>query len=244
MHLNQKYPYVVLAGYLAREEQWEVFNDEWSEALRLSELDTFHMTDFLAAKVRPYSHWSENDADKNIERFISIITRHRLRGFCLQVSWDDYCELLSVPVQKKIVKHPYVALFDLGVRKLLDRLYWLPSELKEEGLAMFFAKNQYSNRADARYRAIRKTHRAGQFLAEHAVFAQTKDFLPLQAADILANVSRSFVRNKLHQTEWSPKLESCLKRLCSYRAVTFQHITRRMLEDAERDHGQRLTFSR
>lgn len=240
MHRNQQFPYVVIAGYFAIEEQWKIFNGEWSKALRACGLDEFHMTEFLAAKNAPYCDWSEKEADTNLDRFISIIVRHRLRGFCVQVSWDDYSDLLSVPVQKKIVKHPYVALFDRAVNRLLDRLYWLPSELGREKLAMFFGRTPLWSKADVRYKAIKRTHKAGEYLVEPAVFASTKEFLPLQAADILANISRSFVRNRFHQTEWRLTLETSLKRLVSYNQVTFERVTRRMLEKTERVFSERL----
>jgi Protein of unknown function (DUF3800) len=242
MHQNQKYPYVVLAGYFATEKQWKSVNRQWSMALRCYRLECFHTTDFFAAKIPPYSEWSENEANACLDKFVSIIVNHRLRGFSAQVSWDDYEELLSLPVKKKIVKHPYIALFDYTIRRLLDRLYWLPSELRTEKMAMFFGQTHLWSKADARYKAIKKTHVAGEFLVDPAVFAdpKKKEFLPLQAADILANGTRSFVRNKYHNTEWSVEQENTLRRLASYHGVAFQRVTRDMLEKTERLHGEAL----
>ena len=44
-------PYVVAAGFVATEQQWQNFKPRWETALKKYGLgDTFHMTDFMSEK--------------------------------------------------------------------------------------------------------------------------------------------------------------------------------------------------
>jgi hypothetical protein len=159
MHDNQEFPYVVLAGYFAVEEQWKIFNHQWSRALRECELDEFHMTDFLLGEKEPYCNWRAEEAWSKLDEFVSIIVKHQLRGFCHQVSWTDYATILSEQIRHRVIKHPYLALFDRAIRRLLDRLHWLPSELHTQKLSMFFERNSLKGKAEARFEVIRNFKR-------------------------------------------------------------------------------------
>jgi hypothetical protein len=106
MHTNQDFPYVVIAGYFATEEIWRAFNADWCEALRDMKLDEFHMTKFLGGMEQPYRDWSEKDAERNIQRLISIITGHQLRGFANQVSRTEYNNVLSEQIRHRVLKGP------------------------------------------------------------------------------------------------------------------------------------------
>jgi hypothetical protein len=201
MHTNGLYPWVIFAGYVASEKQWKGFNKRWSKALKKYGLPNgFHMTDFQAANISPYSDWSDKERQANLDRFIRIIEHYKFQGFSFQLSWTDYNRVLSEPVRRKMIKHPYLALFDYAIRSLLNRLYWLPSTLKKERLLMVFGQTAFSGKAAYRYELIRQKHVAGKYLVAPPIFksAADKNFLPLQASDILANVTRAFVRNKFH----------------------------------------------
>ncbi len=247
MHTNQDFPYVVIAGYFATEEIWRGFNAEWCEALRGMELDEFHMTKFLGGTDRPYCEWSEKDNERNIHRLISIITQHSLRGFANQVSRADYNNVLSEQIRHRVLKDPYLALFDRTVRGLLDRLYSDPSgnlELKREKLAMFFGRTSLSKKAEHRFEVIQKDHPQGQHLVGTPIFVKSADFLPIQAADMLSSVASAFMRGKFHGSlDWDARTESYLRRLCVSKRMTFHKVTIQSLEATERRY-QRAKLAR
>jgi hypothetical protein len=108
---------------------------------------------------------------------------------------------------------------------------------------MIFGQNSFADKAAHRFELIRQDHRAGQYLVSPPLFksATAPDFLPLQAADILANIARAFVRNKFHGVDWPAQTQAILKRFVKTpNRVAFRRITRSQLEAAERNLTARL----
>ncbi len=61
---------VLVAGFIATEEQWLRFEDEWRRALAPFNIPELHMTDFEASK-----DWSRNEKDRLLGDLVSIIKR-------------------------------------------------------------------------------------------------------------------------------------------------------------------------
>jgi hypothetical protein len=144
-------------------------------------------------------------------------------------------------------KDPYLALFDRTVRGLLDRLYSDKNgnlELKREKLAMFFGRTALSKKAEYRFEVIQKDHSQGEYLVGAPVFVKSAEFLPVQAADMLASVASAFVRGKFHGSlDWDAKMESYLRPLCVSKRMTFHMVTIQSLEATERNY-QRARLAR
>src|SRR5258708_30237711 len=67
-------PRVIVAGFLASEEQWLAFEPEWKDALKKHNLgDAFHMTDFESGKRK--------DRGKVLDCLTGIISRNVLTSF-------------------------------------------------------------------------------------------------------------------------------------------------------------------
>src|ERR1035441_2935758 len=78
-------PHVVIAGYIATEEQWLTFEPAWKHKLEYFGLDyPFHMTDFMR------QHRSDVKRDWILAALAHIVNRHTKSKFASAVKMSDY----------------------------------------------------------------------------------------------------------------------------------------------------------
>ena len=177
---------IAVAGYLSTIEQWTRFEAEWREFLQRYQIaNPFHMTDFMAGRGQ-FTGWSREKHDRCVASYCSIINRRtNLRlsvGFDLSVFEDEmrrfpefgpygFCVFEWMQEAERFmdrndVTGPIAYVFESGSgfgRQIHDTLVWIRQR-----------------------RAMRERYRLGSFS-----FADKREVLPLQAADIYAWESRS-----------------------------------------------------
>lgn len=174
---------IAVAGYLSTTEQWKLFTEEWTAALREFQLEYFHMTDF-ANRAKQYSAWTDAERSARFARLAAIIRRHTLAsissGF-LRQSFDAIFDRDA----KRYIGGPYgaaVGMCFLNVAERLKPLY--PSArvsyIFERGAkgAGDVAKAFEMNYSDDETRE--------QFKLQSFRFDDKRKCAPLQAADILS----------------------------------------------------------
>lgn len=114
----------VLAGYLARFEDWELFTDEWQAALDLIPQikPAFKMNDAhrLIYRDSVFYGWTERQRDDRLELLADIIDRHAMYGFISAIPIAPYREAFAGRFKMKALDRPYFLAF-FGVTGLLHR---------------------------------------------------------------------------------------------------------------------------
>jgi Protein of unknown function (DUF3800) len=210
---------LVVAGYMAPIEQWGRFEAEWREFLQKFEVSNpFHMTDFMAGRGQ-FSGWSQKKQDECIYDYISLIRRRtHLRlsvGFDLSVyetAMADFKEQIGPYafcvfewmqeaerfMDKYQIVGPIAYVFESGSGfggQIFDTMVWVK-----------------------RRRQLRERYRLGSF-----TFADKRQVLPLQAADIFAWESRA---HHARYVQSSPMRRSTwlLASRCRHQALFFGSV--------------------
>ena len=105
-------PYVVVAGFLASEDQWIAFEDEWKAALGKYRLgEAFHMTDFEASK--------RTDRGAVLEHLTSVIIENTRSSFSCIVDMAAYKKINDIYALEEAIGTPY-ALVTRGVARNIN----------------------------------------------------------------------------------------------------------------------------
>jgi hypothetical protein len=254
MDPNEPFDFVVVAGFWAKEEEWKAFNRQWAKALDEFGLPAFHMTDFLSAanhtkitkknekRLGPYKDWTDADFGKCIDRFIGIIEEFGPKGFSWQLPRDEYNSILSDEVRKKY--DPYVLLADYVYSRFDDSKWYgiigaHDRRIRDEKLAIFFGCTTKKLQA-----SVKKRHdlwRTTKFGQSHLisddprfVLAHESEFIPVQAADVLANLYRGHFRGQAHPHVARIGMDPYLKRLARIKRILPRTISRDQLYAAQR----------
>lgn len=85
---------LVVSGYVASDEQWQGFEQEWNDALANAGLTHFHMKDF-AHSLNEFKDWKgdEERRVKFIRQLIEIIRKNTRRSISSAVRLQDYKRL-------------------------------------------------------------------------------------------------------------------------------------------------------
>ncbi|HUG48057.1 MAG TPA: DUF3800 domain-containing protein [Candidatus Limnocylindria bacterium] len=176
---------VVVAGFLSTTEQWAAFETEWREALRDFGLGHFHMREFSQG-VGPYKHWPEAQRRIRFGRLLDIVNDHIIGSFGTAVPVPSFERIFSAKA-KAHVGGPYglaASSIFLDVGKVAAEAWpnddpWI-AYVFESGtrgagqvLKVFQANEQDAKQKDRlRLLSLRLENK--------------RQFVPLQAADILA----------------------------------------------------------
>jgi hypothetical protein len=178
-------PVFVLAGFVARAEQWAELTVRWRSALeRPPRLDFFKMKEAHALQGQ-FRGWSKADRDARLAEFVSIIRDHVL-----------------VAVYSVVHQRDYLAVMKRRLAAQLDNPYWLMYHSImmtvgrwEEGLGL---REPVDFIFDEQGRQSDQVESIHSILIEHAPFGiralfgarpthrDDKETLPLQSADLLA----------------------------------------------------------
>ena len=116
---NSDPPVFVLAGYVARAEQWDEFNERWIAALlEPRRLDYFKMKE-AAALVDQFRGWTPAERDHKLAELISIIKETVIAGFASTVYHEDYRAAFAGKISRE-VDTPYWLMYHSMMRLVLD----------------------------------------------------------------------------------------------------------------------------
>lgn len=174
---------IAVAGYISTAPLWVEFSAQWQLALNDWGLDHFHMTDF-AVKAPPYDKWTESERRERLTRLITVINSN---------VWGS----VGVVLPKKIFEGiftPRVSRICGGacgvaaIACIMD-LGELLRELKIGGsIAYVFEAGTRGIGEFARVfgSVLKDPENKEYFRLLSLRFEGKQDFLPLQAADLLA----------------------------------------------------------
>ena len=181
-------PVVTVAAYMARPKQWESFTKAWRLAIRPAKV--YHATD--AANLRgEFRGWSTAQVAATCARALPIINQNVMVGIAAGIQMNDFREALKDrPDLLRIFGSPYGACLHWVMRTLLDRKV---RSGNREIISFFHEQNSFAQEALNTFSHMKDTY--GQSCGSMTfAFGSKEDFIPLQAADILAYEANKRIR--------------------------------------------------
>ncbi len=198
-------PVVSLGVVVAMENQWKKFETKWMKALYEARapihprchLPYFHMTDFESPDSKDYRHLSNGDKKTFISNLAGIVNETILYGVVDSLvvkDWEDIVMPHLDPYKQKRGWYLFMlenALIDIAVWTRMLALY-------EPIACVFDTNDEVSYAALQHFNEIKEHDRwdiGSRFIS--ATYANSVQFCPLQAADMLAYEGRKDIHNKV-----------------------------------------------
>ncbi len=184
---------VVVAGFIASEQQWLQFEQAWKEVLSKASIGIFHMADFRRDRTRP-----QHKKDTILRHLVNGIQEYTIRPFSHSVIMADYKKVNDLYPLEESVGSPY-ALAGRTVAKSLN--IWKRDNMKEGDKLLVFFEDGTKHKGD-----FMDTMRRDGLPCP--AFIDKTQAVPLQAADWLAW--------EMLRTEKTQKVDSLLRRLVKH----------------------------
>jgi hypothetical protein len=189
---------VAVAGWAASEREWDWWEREWLALLAELNIKRWHHTDFLRKKGE-YADW--NDA-KNLlahGEVCRIMNEIRPFGIGAAVWRVDYEELWKTG-KWNMPRDPYAFCLDHCLEALIHRFHEVP---RDEGIAIYVDQDDpehidLGRRVAAWHEAYLRSNREARNpdRAASTIYGSNLQYIPLQAADILANETYRYMHDK------------------------------------------------
>jgi hypothetical protein len=201
---NTEAPVFVLAGFVARLRQWQVYSREWERILNVAPKVPFLSTNEAFQQRGCFAGWSKGAVEDRLLKLVQVIQNRVDGGVIFTLDHDGYKavmakvdELTLTPERRKVrmLKNPFYVGFHVVVLTMLAKHQAIQTQ---ERLEILFDEGiDRHNRLENGYRdlvrGIARQHPShiNLLVNKEAEFRDEKMFLPLQAADLLAwNIRR------------------------------------------------------
>ena len=177
---------VVVAGFVASEDDWLLFEREWQEILDREGMEIFHMTDFEKSKI-----WPQHKKDALLSKLINTIKIRTVKSISQGVFMKDYKQINEQRAFEETIGTPYALAGRTVTKSLAD---WKRSFAPEDKLLVFFEDG---------------TKHKGDFIDAMErdqlpcpAFIKKCEATPLQAADLLAWETFNAFKTKQVRPSW------------------------------------------
>jgi hypothetical protein len=173
-------PVISVGGYLSKPTRWQKFTSEWNRVLKPSKIKVFHASE-CNARSGEFQDWTREERDKLVKRLLPIIPKYAV-GMAIGIDLSAVEKVLqSRPDLRQFHRDPYYSC-------ILWLLLRVARRLNEEGdperIAVVHEINDFQSSALSAYNFV-LTQPEGKAYSSFS-FGRKQDFVPLQAADILA----------------------------------------------------------
>ncbi len=212
-------PVFVMAGYIAREEKWKSFTDDWQKVLdfekpktlkRLKMNEAFTLTN----RKSEFFGWSEGDRDERLKQFVSVINTHVEHGVAAAIALEPYRRLFAKNFSPTALDRPFflafwnVAIIATKITKQLgldDKIEFIFDDEGGESKALMIAEYEKFVRI--------APDSVKPMLPASPRFENDEAFKPIQAADMIAWLFRRYYFDLARGLE--PQLEASNKFLAN-----------------------------
>jgi len=231
-------PWFVLAGYIGTIEGWDSFDDQWRSVLDgPPKLGYFKSSE--AESLRSDGQWagiSKEQRNQRIDALIQVIGKCALRSMYVRVRQQDYNEIIK-PYLPEYWDNAYYFLF-IGIMSAATSVEkYMGSSRPVE--FFFDTANRLEEPSKVLYGQMWDRPQFGKRVV-NVHYEDEKEFLPLQAADLLAwQIRRRFCVEE----EPRPQFERAIE--CPP-GIPFDHtVTRDELEDMGKamDDNAKITWA-
>jgi hypothetical protein len=195
---------VTVAGYLSTPERWEAFKTEWKLALNEFGIRFFRMSQF-ANRAREYQTWTEEQRSERFARLVTIINHHVFGSYGIGIPRKLFDKFFPPKASRSLGSAYALAAYNcfIMIAEDLDKqgirggiAYVFESGCKGRGqINEIFKKNKQDP-------ALRKEYR---LLSLDFKDKKEKEFVALQAADILAYELYRFLPVHLGMNKYKPR---------------------------------------
>ena len=209
-------PVFVMAGFVARAEQWAAFNEEWTTVLNEPPaISAFHMTD---------ARW--HGYDTKLPKLIEVIKRHVIVGLAVSVDHADYNQLVKGVLGKR-ADNPY--LFILYSIIILATSWQKSNGINEEMDFIFDEQRDQSDYIQSIWSKILDSmdHDVRERVGGRPIDADDYKVIPLQASDIFAWSVRRGIALRREGKPLDPSLEHFFNEL----PLAAMHIDKQALTE-------------
>ena len=175
-------PILVVAGFLAADAHWALFEAEWKAVLSDFGITGFHMQHFAGCK-KEFRGMEERQRKRLMAGLLDILQRRIQFGFGCAVHVKAFRELFKGK-ERAAIGSPY-ALCALGCNLLVGE--WAERNFQIEPVAFFYdIGNKNSGEVTDTFRAEKNDPSNLAFRLGSLTFVDDKAMVPLQAADLAA----------------------------------------------------------
>ncbi len=214
-------PWFVLAGYVGTCEAWDAFDEPWLAALKEPpRLKYFKSSEAESLKFE-FAGFTKEQRNQRIDSLIEVIGKHALRAMYVRVKQQDYNEVIKPYIPERWDNAYYFLFTGIIAASTTAEKYAGTSRPIE-----FFFDNANRLKAPSRklYGQVSDLPQFGNRVID-IHYEDEKEFLPLQAADLLAwQIRRRFSVEESPR----PQFESALN--CPPQPPFPHTITREELE--------------
>jgi hypothetical protein len=176
-------PYYVLAGYLGDVPTWERFTEDWQQVLdKVPKIAYFKMSE-AESQTGEFEQFTHPQRDERVDDLVAVVEKHHLWAACCAISKPDFDELI-VSRGAGPWRDPYITAFmyligiftsigaRFGFNDIVDFIFDEPEKGQKRTVRDIWDQVKGFQPVAGRVGVIE--------------FRDDKDFLPLQAADLLA----------------------------------------------------------
>jgi hypothetical protein len=190
--------WLTLAGFAGHEDQWRKFSGEWLSALEPTPFSQFHSKEFFHWAKKPENGALARDVLRNL---IGVILRRTERGFSYSMTVSEYLE--TVP-QK--IASTYGSPYAMCAQELLTAILDWSRKREYGGPFSYFFEDGHRNACQLSNN-FHELKREKSFKIRSITLASKNDFVPLQAADLLAYRMNQVVRGRGYGFSTDPGYE-------------------------------------
>jgi hypothetical protein len=174
-----------LIGLVASDSGWASLAEKWSADLRVFDLPFLHTSDFLSG-TGDHRAWNKQSSEANriavVRRFGEIIPHHIMAGIIIGVDSRAFGQIFLQ--DKKKISCPMFA-FD---RLLSYAIESMQNAGVDEPISLLVDDSSHAMRFYGLWRKAREIHSFARKYLCSITFADDKNIVPLQAADLVAAI--------------------------------------------------------
>jgi hypothetical protein len=192
---------LVLAGFISPAEEWAAFSDEWQACLDSSpSLRYFKMREAANNPSGAFKNWKRDAVEKKVHDLVDIIKRHAKVAIHCTTPIQAFDEILGKNLGGSFT-NPYIHNFSA----VMTGIGWEAIDQKADKLDLIFdEQDKYSPLIKNIYHLLKDRFdpKLSKILPVEPMFKSDMDFLPIQAADMLAWLFRNASNGKRTVWEW------------------------------------------
>ena len=180
-----------MAGYMADTSYWASFCQQWKAELKNNGISSIHMRDLIPLQGEYKTlGWDNRGRDEGLAKFIRIIKENRLIGFGIGIDANHWRIIRA----KQHFGSAQDFCFQRVIRRVVERVK--VANIEDTVSITFDTDPEFAGIRCRRFSEIRKhDHDAGEYLSGIS-FVNPKDYVQMQAADLLAWETRKELAQK------------------------------------------------
>jgi hypothetical protein len=195
---------VCMAGYLAIDQVWEAFSAAWGHALLQYGISWLHMKDFMSDQGE-YAKWDWPAKLKMLETFTNIIKLSHLIGFGVVLDADAWRD---VPREVREVSAQEFCFIRI-IKAVIARMKI--ARPRDFVAVHFDCDKTFAPARFQRFLWARDKEPEGRYYLQTFCISEPRQFLPLQAADLLAWETRKHLIRTIAGHDARPEFKLLLQ---------------------------------